>query len=171
MDSPIRALVIADTHLKVPDRMVEFLSRLPYPFDAIIHAGDFCSPAVVETLQSRFPFFGVWGNNDSPETRCLLPEHSILTLGGFRLGITHGHGEERKETPARAYEQFQTEKPDAIIFGHSHQPVICTKNGILMLNPGSLFSKRRERWPSFIFLDLIYPSIKAELVFASDFIP
>ncbi|HMM19205.1 MAG TPA: metallophosphoesterase family protein [Selenomonadales bacterium] len=166
MNSGVIALVIADTHLTAPDRMLEFLSRWPDPFDVVIHAGDFCSLAIVEIWQSRFPFFGVWGNNDPPEIRGLLPERCLVNLGGFRLGVTHGHGEGKKDTLTRAYEQFQAAKPDAIVFGHSHQPVICTKQGILMLNPGSLFAKRRERRPSCLVLDLNYPSIRAELVFA-----
>lgn len=54
----------------------------------------------------------------------------------------------------RALSVFDHEDVDIIAYGHSHQPMINTKQGILMLNPGSFFQKRREKYYSYILLEL-----------------
>jgi putative phosphoesterase len=80
----------------------------------------------------------------------------------YKIGIYHGHGDE-KTTIERAYEIFKDENVDIIIFGHSHKPAILTKNKILMLNPGSLTSKRAERWFSYIILNLEKEGIDVQI--------
>jgi putative phosphoesterase len=64
-----------------------------------------------------------------------------------------------------AYDKFKDDEVDIIIFGHNHQPAIFTKNKILMLNPGSLTNKRREKWHSFIILDIEKGILDAKIRF------
>lgn len=107
-------------------------------------------------------FVGVWGNVDDSQIKSILNEQEILTLAGYKIGIFHGHGT-KGNTLDRAYQKFLETDVDIIIFGHSHQPLVRTKNGILMLNPGSLTNKRREKWFTYIMLELYSGSIDVQL--------
>ena len=81
---------------------------------------------------------------------------------GYKIGVFHGHGE-NKTTIERAIASFDGEEIDIIIYGHSHQPSIQTKNKTLILNPGSITSKRRERWYSYIVLELMEKGVEVKL--------
>jgi len=146
--------IISDTHIKRDSH--NFINLLDVYFkevDLIIHAGDYISREVVEDLKSYKNFIGVWGNVDDTEIKDLIKEKEVITLEGYKIGIFHGHGND-KTTIDRAYEKFKEDQVDIIIFGHSHQPILKTKNDILMINPGSLMNKRRERWFSYVVLEL-----------------
>ena len=42
-----------------------------------------------------------------------------------------------------------------MLFGHTHKPVIEKKNGVLVINPGSVSFPRQEgRKPSYVILNL-----------------
>jgi len=159
----MKIAVISDTHIKKKIEVFkEILEGHLKDFDLIIHGGDYNHMEVLKLLQETGKFVGVWGNADSDEIKETLKEKEVLEVEGLRIGIFHGHGE-KKTTIERAVEALQQEHVDIIIFGHSHQPLIQSKKGILLLNPGSITSKRRERWFSFISLELADGEINAEL--------
>lgn len=132
--------------------------------DMVIHAGDYKSPKVIQVIENQTRFAGVWGNNDGDSIKSKVKEKEILKINGYAIGIFHGHGE-NKSTIDRAYEVFKDDKVDIIIFGHSHQPIIKTMNRVLMLNPGSPTSKRKERWYSYITLQLEKDYVNATINF------
>jgi len=155
--------IMSDTHLgKHPERIESLVERYFKDVDVIIHGGDYKGSKVVNILKKYRNFMGVFGNVDDSSVRKLLKEKEIVELEGYRIGIFHGHGE-NKTTSDRAYDMFKEDKVDIIVFGHSHQPAIFTKNKILMLNPGSPTSKRNDRWFSYIMLELSKNSINVEL--------
>lgn len=155
--------IISDTHLgKHPDKIEGLIKTYLNDVDAIIHAGDYKGSKVVNILKRYKNFVGVYGNVDDNSVRELLNEKEIITLSGYRIGIFHGHGE-KKTTIERAYDKFKDDKVDIIVFGHSHQPVIMTKQKILIINPGSPTSKRKDRWYSYVILELGKHNICAEL--------
>jgi predicted phosphodiesterase len=65
-----------------------------------------------------------------------------LDLGINQRGVTRGavSDAQRSSSPQAA------DNVDAVIYGHSHQPKIETKNGTLFFNPGSA-GPRRFRLP------------------------
>lgn len=157
--------IISDTHINKDISKLSHITRnFPGGADYIIHAGDYTSIQAAEILMEHNHFVGVFGNADEEGVKALLKEKEIIELEGCRIGVFHGHGQ-GKTTIDRAYEAFQRDHVDIIIFGHSHQPVIVTKNGVLMLNPGSPTSKRKERWFSYILLELEGKLIRATLNF------
>ena len=134
----------------------------------IIHAGDYVSSTLLSKLIEHKNFVGVWGNNDKKCIRDLLNEKIILSLEGYKIGLCHGHEHEHgnsKSTLNTAYDKFIDDKVDIIIFGHSHQPLIVTKNKILMINPGSPSCKRREQWYSYVILEIENRKISVQLKF------
>ncbi len=160
----MRIAILADTHFKKNSGQLERLAVRLSQTDLVIHAGDYCSYWVVDYLRTNYNFIGVWGNVDDKAIKDSLPEKEILSVDSYRIGIIHGHGKQ-KTTIERAVHAFIHDSVDAIIFGHSHQPLIASKNKIIMLNPGSLTQKRHERWFSYILLTVNAGNISTELIF------
>jgi len=159
--------IISDTHIK--EDIDKFINSIDMHFkevDLLIHAGDYINKAVLEGLKNYKNFVGVWGNVDDTETKELINEKEIICIEGYKIGIFHGHGSNSTSLD-RAYDKFKDDQVDIVIFGHSHQPLVKTKNGVLMINPGSITSKRRERWFSFIILELNEGSIDVKFKFIS----
>ena len=129
--------VLSDTHIPhktkaLPQKVIDILSTM----DAIIHAGDYVEVSVIELLESLGSFYGVCGNMDSHQIKQLLPQKRIVSLGGFSIGLMHGWGSPNG-LEERIVSKFENEKPDAIIYGHSHKACSKEKNGLIILNPGS----------------------------------
>jgi uncharacterized protein len=145
----MKIIVLSDTHLPkrkkgLPAILLEELKDV----ELIIHAGDWQTIEVYHELQSYGRVEGVFGNVDGEEITGLLPSKKIVKAGGFRIGITHGHGK-GKTTEKRAIAAFEGERVDCIIFGHSHIPVKRYEGEILIFNPGSPTDKRRQKQYTF----------------------
>ena len=155
--------IISDTHLdKHPEKILNYLDKCFKNVDLIIHAGDYTNSKVITLIKSHYNFVGVFGNVDKKSVRELVKEKEIIELYGHRIGVFHGHGV-KKTTIERAYDTFLDDRVDIIVFGHSHEPSVSTRNKILMLNPGSLTRRRKEPWFSSIILNLDKNNINAEL--------
>jgi putative phosphoesterase len=160
----MRIGVISDTHLteravKLPVVLVEGLSGV----DLILHAGDWVSPAVISLVEQMAPVEGIAGNNDGADIIDRFGRQKLLELDGFRIGLVHGDGI-RKTTEERARETFQADRPDIVIFGHSHIPYMRQIDGMLMFNPGSPTDKRKQAQFSYGIIEL-KDDIKAWHVF------
>ena len=148
-----RLVILGDTHLPRcgrarPEPLVMALADA----DRVLHVGDHTEPFVLDLLTAFAPTDAVAGNNDPPELQRRLGTARMVTVEGVRIGMTHGHLGPGRTTPDRAFRAFASIEPapDAIAFGHSHQPMIERRDGIWMLNPGSPTDRRRQ--PSFSFL-------------------
>ncbi|CAM3769712.1 metallophosphoesterase [Mycobacterium frederiksbergense] len=140
----MRLLLISDTH--VPNRARDLPSTVwdaVEGADAVLHAGDWMAPDLLDRLQDRTPFLvACWGNNDGDELRARLPERADANLGGLRFTVTHEAGVSagRDERMARLYPDT-----DVLVFGHSHIPWDATAStGLRLLNPGSPTDRRRQ---------------------------
>jgi len=117
--------LISDTHgLLRPEAIVELEGC-----DVILHAGDVGGSLIIDTLTQFAPTFAVGGNCDVEET---FPDYFIGEYGGKKLLMFHGH------LPIDENEF----KPDIVITGHSHIPLIEQDKSILRINPGSAGPKR-----------------------------
>ena len=133
--------VISDTH--IPDAVDDLPSKIYEVFsnvDLIIHAGDIMDLGTLEKLNKISRVEAVCGNMDHLEVKNFLPQKKIITAGNFRIGIFHGRG-----APAGLIDvlkkEFEDEKVDCIIFGHSHNPLSEVHDGVLFFNPGSATDK------------------------------
>ncbi|MDU1421569.1 MAG: YfcE family phosphodiesterase [Clostridium botulinum] len=156
---------MSDTHMdKHTSKIDKLIDKCFKDVDLIIHLGDFTSIRVLEKIKKKKKVIGVWGNNDRGRLRQELKEKEIVTLNGYKVGLFHGHGTE-KNTLDRVYNIFKDDNVDIILFGHSHQPMIKTKNKTLIINPGSPSKKIRERWFSYVVLSLKKDKIEAKICF------
>lgn len=140
--------IVADTHMprgsrRLPTACHEAIAAA----DLVIHAGDFSESSVLEQIKQLNPrVSAVRGNVDSAELRALLPERVQLQADGIRIGIIHDAG------PANGrLGRMRREFPDceAVVFGHSHQPLHEAEDGFQIFNPGSPTERRRSPRPSF----------------------
>lgn len=126
--------VISDTHGLVRPQAVEALRGS----DLIVHAGDVGHPAVLEALRALAPVVAVRGNNDRGAWAEALAETEVVEVGGFSLYVLHDLAALDLDPEAAGFQ--------AVIAGHSHQPKLERRAGVLYLNPGSA-GPRRFRLP------------------------
>ena len=134
--------VLADTHMPKGDRALPLACRRVLKrADLILHAGDFFGLSVLRSLELYAPVVGVRGNVDQPEVRALLPETRIVGAEGARIAMVHDGGP-AKDRARRLRKRFPD--ADAVVFGHSHQPLHETAgDGLQLFNPGSPTERRR----------------------------
>lgn len=137
-------LLIADTHIPkrardLPTQVWDEVDRA----DVVIHAGDWVSIDLLETLIARSRrLVACWGNNDGPALRSRLPERADVVLDGLRFTVVHETGASagREARMAKLYADT-----DVLVFGHSHIPWDSTAStGLRLLNPGSPTDRRRQ---------------------------
>lgn len=132
----MRVGVFSDSHgdHKALDELLERMGVL----DAVCFLGDVARDA--EHLQERLAampnqpmLYAVRGNNDYYST-CTLPWELLIELGGVRIYMTHGH--RLVNLMSLAY-KAQECGAQVALFGHTHQALCETAQGVLLLNPGS----------------------------------
>ena len=128
--------LISDTH--IPDRAKVLPQKVLDAFDdvdLILHAGDLTSPRVIEELESLAPVMAVQGNMDRVNG-IDRPKAKVIEAEGLKIGIVHGEVYPRADSDQLLYLAKEL-NVDILVSGHSHQPKIEQKEGILLLNPGS----------------------------------
>ncbi len=114
--------VVSDTHGYLDPRLLDAFAGV----EAILHAGDVGSDAVLEGLRDLAPLFAVAGNNDVPLGNLGLPHTLDVELAGVALHLVHELPHARPAPETRV-----------VVFGHSHRQLNEWRDGILYLNPGA----------------------------------
>lgn len=126
--------VISDTHGLLRPEAIAALEGC----DRIIHAGDVGSADVLNQLRRIAPVVAVRGNVDKGRWAIALPYSAVVELDGHSIHVIHILADlDLQAIPAGT---------SAVVFGHSHQPSIEDRNGVLFLNPGSA-GPRRFKFP------------------------
>ena len=154
---------IADTHLprgarRLPEACLERLAAA----DLILHAGDVSSLAAFRELERIGPpVQAVHGNADETALRELLPAELVVELEGVRLGLLHSPG-----PAAGRAERLLRRFPgcDAVLFGHTHLPLVERHGETWLLNPGSPTERRRGPFRAMLELELAGGEVRPELV-------
>ena len=168
----MRIAVLSDTHAGCgqTELIAHSLKHELEAADHILHAGDLGRGDMLQVLERFAPVTAVAGNMDGPDVRHRCPEQAIVKLAGKRIGLIHGWGAPR-DLPRKVFERFVTSDGtcpiDVIVFGHSHQPLIEQRHGVLMLNPGSPTDRRSAPYRSLARL-FIESDIRAEIVHLPD---
>jgi putative phosphoesterase len=99
--------------------------------DHIIHAGDIGPPEILVELSALAPVSAVRGNNDRAAWARQLPESRLLRFGVVHVYVIHDLA------------QFErAPQSTVVVSGHSHQPSIRERDGVLYVNPGSAGPRR-----------------------------
>jgi putative phosphoesterase len=119
--------VISDTHGFLDPRVETIFDGV----DHILHAGDIGRATLILELQFIAPVTAVLGNTDG-DIDCRLTE--IVCLAREKFLVHHiVNPRALSETVAQ---RITKEKPDAVVFGHTHQKFAERVNGIFFFNPG-----------------------------------
>ena len=152
----IRLGVIADTHGL-------FDKKVPALFKGVVHifhVGDVESPHVLEELEALAPVTAVVGNVDTGELAD-LPRFARAEFGGKIILVTHIIGRPTKLNAVTAAE-IRRQKPDILLYGHSHMPARDLIDGIFMFNPGAAGPKRFDLSRSVGILEIHDGRIEAD---------
>jgi putative phosphoesterase len=130
--------------------------------DLILHAGDLSASSALEELRALGPpVRAIHGNADEPALRATLPAELVVEAEDARIGMVHvpGPAAGREERLVRRFPGC-----DAVVFGHTHLPVVERHGGVWLLNPGSPTERRRGPFRSFLLLRVTGRRIRPRLV-------
>ena len=130
----LRVGLISDTHGLLRPEALAFLAGS----DHIVHAGDICEPGVLDALAAIAPVTAVRGNNDRGAWAERLRDTELVQAGEVWLYAIHDRAQIDIDPVAAGV--------GVLVFGHSHQPSVEERDGVLYVNPGSA-GPRRFRLP------------------------
>jgi len=147
--------VVSDTHgLLRPELLREIEARSP--FDRILHAGDVGNPEILDALRMLAPVTAIRGNVDQFGPCAELPATEALELDGCLIYMLHALAD--LDLNPRAAQI------GVIISGHSHQPSITQREGVLYLNPGSAGPRRFQLPITFAILRIAGGKPTAQII-------
>lgn len=146
----MKILIVSDTHRyhKYYDKMFEIEGSA----DLLIHLGDLEGGEYYIEQTAGCPVHMVAGNNDM---FARLPMEKEFKLGNKKVFITHGHYYHVSAGYERICQEALRRKVDIVMFGHIHRPVQVEKNGVLLLNPGSIsFPRQPGRDSTYMVMEM-----------------
>ena len=144
--------VVSDTHGLVRPEAMDALRGV----DLMLHAGDIGSISVVEALREIAPVHAVRGNVDTGTWAAPFPERKTIQAGPHSIFVLHNLDELPLDPAAAGI--------NVVISGHSHQPKIFHKDGVMYLNPGSAGPRRFKLPVSVALLRIDESRIDADIV-------
>ena len=123
----MRIGLISDTHGYLDPRVEKIFAGV----DHILHAGDIGPDLIIAELGAIAPVTAVLGNNDSSPSFRLT---ETIELGQWKFLLHHIVTPRELHSDLKA--RMARQRPDAVVFGHSHQPFNEVIGGIHFLNPG-----------------------------------
>ena len=137
----MRIGILSDTHDHLPNIAKAVEAFLSHGVEAVIHAGDFCSPFTVPVFKpladKGLKMYAVFGNNDGD--RYLLGRRGgeyvtftdfscSLTLDGKKVVVMH--------YPDLAEDLYRLGAYDLVVYGHNHR-LRLDGGDKKILNPGT----------------------------------
>lgn len=122
--------VISDTHGLLRPEALAALAGASH----IIHGGDIGAPAILAQLATIAPVTAVRGNNDHGAWADRIPQTAAIPWDETLIYALHDLNELDLEAGAAGV--------SVIVSGHSHQPSVRVRDGVLYLNPGSAGPRR-----------------------------
>jgi uncharacterized protein len=138
--------VISDTHGLLRQEVLAAFEDA----DVILHAGDVGDPNIIDRLNAIAPVHAVLGNVDTGDW---LPQSVTVTIEGCRILLVHDIND------ASSASGF-----DALVYGHSHKPLVEVRDGVLLVNPGSAGPRRFKLPATVARMRIDGRSVTAELV-------
>jgi len=119
--------LVSDTHGYLDPRLATIFEGVEH----ILHAGDIGPDYLIAELDAVAPVTAVLGNNDNSPN---FPLTKVVTIGAVKFLVHHIVSPRSLSDDLK--ERIANDKPDVVVFGHSHQKFIERINGIWFVNPG-----------------------------------
>ena len=128
--------VVSDTHCLDWSEVHPDIKAALADADIAVHCGDFTRMSVVEGVKACSKrAVVVHGNSDPVDIRSAIPYVDVIEVEGVRIGVTHPAWGGPEFEPEELLPDFP-EPVDAILFGHLHETMNESRNGVLYINPG-----------------------------------
>jgi putative phosphoesterase len=144
--------LISDTHGLLRPEAVRALQGS----ELIVHAGDIGKAAILTALRAVAPVTAVRGNIDQGAWAQRLPKTETLEIDQVGVYVLHDVNELDVVPEAAGF--------NVIVSGHSHQPSIQERNGVIFVNPGSAGPRRFNSPLSVARLYVRGKTVEVELV-------
>src|SRR5438105_14237074 len=118
--------IVADTHGLVRESVLDALGGV----DLILHAGDVGHARVLTRLRECAPVVAIRGNIDTDA----LPATEAVSVNNRLVYLVHDLAELDLNPSVAGFSMG--------VSGHSHRPLIRTKDEVLYVNPGSIWPRR-----------------------------
>lgn len=148
--------LISDTHDFLDPRVAELFRGV----DHILHAGDIGRPILLSELELIAPVTAVAGNTDDPALGYRLTQ--CVQLAGRKFLIHHIVDPRDLRDDLKSL--IATERPDVVMFGHTHKPFCESIGGVLYFNPGYAGKKRFDQPRSLAVLQCDGPKLRHEFI-------
>jgi uncharacterized protein len=148
----MRVGVISDTHGLLRPEALQALEGAEH----ILHAGDVGDPEILSALNRVAPTTAIRGNIDEGGACGHLPATELIELGGNSIYMLHDV-KKLDLNPAAA-------GIAAVVFGHSHKPLLEWRRGVLFLNPGSAGPRRFQLPVTVAWLHIEAAGVNAQIV-------
>lgn len=146
-----RVGLISDTHGLVRPEALKALTGS----QVILHAGDIGRGEVLRELEAIAPVRAIRGNVDRDGPASRQPDTLLTEIDGTWFYLVHDLDSLDLDPRAAGV--------DVVVYGHSHQPSLTERDGVLFVNPGSA-GPRRFRLPVTVaVLQLADTGIQAEI--------
>jgi uncharacterized protein len=150
----MRIGVISDTHNHLDPRIRQLFTGV----DHILHGGDIGLPAIILALEQIAPLTAVAGNTDDPGFHYRLTE--VIELADRKFLLQHIVNPHALADPLKA--RIARERPDVVVFGHTHKPFSEIIGGTRFFNPGYAGKSRFGLERSVAILHCSQKGIRAE---------
>jgi uncharacterized protein len=122
----------------------------------VLHAGDVGDAAILDRLGEIAPVTAIRGNVDREGPCSRLPETELIELAGRHIYMLHDRNILDLDPVVAGIA--------VVVSGHSHQPGVEWRKGVLYFNPGSAGPRRFSLPVSLGFLEISAEEIKPRLL-------
>lgn len=151
-------IIVSDNHGKT-QILKDIVEKHPNA-DAYIHCGDSeMSPSEL------LPFIGVSGNNDYYYD---YPEYNVFDVKGNRILCMHSHTLPFGRSVEALVKRAKDKSCNIAVYGHTHRFDMREIEGVLVINPGSLYYNRDRSNPSYVKLTQVNDEYKVLRLFEED---
>ncbi len=151
----MKILIASDTHRR--DGNMQTVIEREAPFDMLIHLGDAEGSEDLITSwcleqNELCKVHMVRGNNDFFSA---LPRDKEIKIGKYSVFLTHGHFYNVSVGTARLLDEAKDRKAQIVMYGHTHRPQLAVRDGVRIINPGSLsFPRQDGRRGTYLIMEL-----------------
>jgi uncharacterized protein len=148
----MRIGVISDTHGLLRPEALKVLQGAEH----ILHAGDVGDPTILHSLRAIAPVTAIRGNIDEGGPCTRLPPTELVELSSLSIYMLHDVKRLDLNPEAAGIA--------AVVFGHSHKPLVEWRRGVLFLNPGSAGPRRFQLPVTLAWLEIEADKLSALIV-------
>lgn len=142
-----KIVILSDTHSNL--KAVNSVKPIAIESDYVLHAGDGVKDLSIFS-DCNATVLGVDGNCDAGY---LCITERVIEIESRRIFLTHGHLYGVKRNCDELIKRAKELNCDIAIYGHTHKAIIQEKDGLLIINPGSLSRLNIDKSICYLVID------------------